>query len=100
MTGYPSVEVPVVDAGDAGAAEGVVAVLFVAVLFVAGDFLAVLFFFAVERFRVVAFLAPERPEAVMPAARSRSRTRFFTESRSERVATPIVFIWFWISSRM
>ncbi len=69
-----------------------------AVLFFAGDFLAVRFF-AVERFRVVAFLAPDRPEAVMPAARSSSRTRFFTESRSERVATPIVCIWFWISSR-
>src|SRR4026209_748483 len=91
MPGYPSYEVPAVDAG---AAEGAFAVLFLAV-----DFLAVRFF-AVERFRVVAFLAPERPEAVMPAARSSSRTRFFTESRSERVATPIVCIWLRISSRM
>ena len=38
-------------------------------------------------------LPDARPDAVMPARRSRSRTRFFTASRSACVATPIDFIW-------
>ena len=51
------------------------------------DFLAAVFFAA-------DFLAVERrPDAVMPARRSRSRTRFFTASRSACVATPTEFIW-------